>query len=103
MMSKRARLLTILLALVLSLAWTVAPAQAKPRTSVGPVVDSPPPPPDDGESPPILILTEGDPDELTGGNLSVIENPETEPKDELNLWQRILAWLSTIHPGPSSR
>jgi len=99
MMSKRARLMTILLALVIALGWTVAPAQAKPQSiTVGTVLDAPNPPPDSGDDAPILIASEGDPDELTGGNLSIIENPEPRPKDELNLWQRVLTWLSSLHP-----
>jgi hypothetical protein len=103
MMSKRARLVTTLFALVMALAWVVAPAQAKPQDKLlGPVLEAPPPPPDDGDRGKILTLSEGDPDELTGGNLSIIETQPRE-EDRLNLWQQILLWLTSLRSDPTLR
>lgn len=87
--------LTLVLTMLLLISLCVAPVSAKEisGTISGTVLDHPVPPPDDDDDDGIPIVTEGDPDELTGGNLSVTDPRKPGTPDSPDLWQRFLDWI----------
>jgi hypothetical protein len=83
---------TLVITLLLLVSVLATPAQARQASGSidGTVLDSPQPPPggDDGSGLPNVL--EGDPDELTGGNLSVTDPNKPMPS---KLWQSFLSWI----------
>ncbi len=89
--------LMLVFTMLLLVAFLVAPATARETSGSinGTVLDypTPVPGPGGGDDNGIPIATEGDPDELTGGNLSVTDPRKPGVPSRPNLWQSFLSWI----------
>lgn len=88
----------LVITLLLLVSVLAAPAQARQvdGSVTGTALDHPIPQPggDDGSDIPVVL--EGDPDELTGGNLSITDPGDSRKpgaESRPNLWQSFLNWI----------